>query len=87
MSSIGTCAALAAAILAFTADARAQSWGPGADDKAFAEMLRTGFRNAGPVSVDRGGSRRTIRRPSARIPPWPTAPRARSAPSSSKSRT
>lgn len=53
MSSIGTCAALAAAILAFTADARAQSWGPGADDKAFAEMLRTGFRNAGPVSVDR----------------------------------
>jgi sulfur-oxidizing protein SoxX len=53
MSSIGTCAALAAAILAFAADARAQSWGPGADDKAFAEMLRTGFRNAGPVSVDR----------------------------------
>lgn len=53
MSSIGTCAALAVAILAFAADARAQSWGPGADDKAFAEMLRTGFRNAGPVSVDR----------------------------------
>ena len=53
MASIRFRAALAAAFLAFAADAGAQSWGPGADDRAFAEMLRTGFRNAGPVSVDR----------------------------------
>ena len=53
MASIRIRAALVAAFLALAADAGAQSWGPGADDKAFAEMLRTGFRNAGPVSVDR----------------------------------
>ena len=53
MASIRIHAALVAAFLALAADAGAQSWGPGADDKAFAEMLRTGFRNAGPVSVDR----------------------------------
>lgn len=28
-------------------------WGVGADDVAFAEMLRTGFRNAGSVTVER----------------------------------
>lgn len=36
-----------------TMEARAQGWGPGADDRSFAEMLRTGFRNAGAVTVDR----------------------------------
>ena len=39
--------------LAGVSDARAQGWGPGADDRSFAEMLRTGFRNAGAVTVER----------------------------------
>lgn len=43
----------AAACLLLAGGASAQGWGPGADDKSFAEMLRTGFRNAGTVTVDR----------------------------------
>lgn len=39
--------------LAGVSDACAQGWGPGADDRSFAEMLRTGFRNAGAVTVER----------------------------------
>jgi sulfur-oxidizing protein SoxX len=45
--------AAAAACLLLAGGASAQGWGPGADDKSFAEMLRTGFRNAGTVTVDR----------------------------------
>jgi sulfur-oxidizing protein SoxX len=29
------------------------TWGPGADDAAFAAMLQSGFRNAGPVTTER----------------------------------
>lgn len=36
----------------FSSAAMAQ-WGPGAGDAAFADMLRTGFRNAGTVTTDR----------------------------------
>lgn len=39
--------------LAGVTEARAQAWGQGADDRSFAEMLRTGFRNAGAVTVER----------------------------------
>jgi sulfur-oxidizing protein SoxX len=45
--------AAAAACLLLAGGASAQGWGPGADDKSFAEMLRTGFRNAGTVTVER----------------------------------
>ena len=45
--------AAAAACLLLAGGASAQGWGPGADDKSFAELLRTGFRNAGTVTVDR----------------------------------
>jgi sulfur-oxidizing protein SoxX len=48
---LSTAAAVACLLLA--GGASAQGWGPGADDKSFAEMLRTGFRNAGTVTVDR----------------------------------
>jgi sulfur-oxidizing protein SoxX len=46
-------AAALAAVAATGATAQQASWGPGADDAAFAEMLRTGFRNAGTVTTDR----------------------------------
>jgi sulfur-oxidizing protein SoxX len=45
--------AVAAVCVLVAGGASAQGWGPGADDKSFAEMLRTGFRNAGPVTVER----------------------------------
>ncbi|MEA5501760.1 sulfur oxidation c-type cytochrome SoxX [Halotia wernerae UHCC 0503] len=46
--------ALAALAGVFGANAQTKSsWGPGADDAAFAEMLRTGFKNAGTVTVER----------------------------------
>ena len=45
--------AVATACLLLAGGASAQGWGPGADDKSFAEMLRTGFRNAGTVTVER----------------------------------
>ena len=45
--------AVAAVCVLVAGGASAQGWGPGADDKSFAEMLRSGFRNAGPVTVER----------------------------------
>lgn len=46
--------ALAALAGVFGANAQTKSsWGPGADDAAFAEMLRTGFKDAGTVTVER----------------------------------
>jgi sulfur-oxidizing protein SoxX len=45
--------AVAAVCVLVAGGASAQGWGPGADDKSFAEMLRTGFRNAGTVTVER----------------------------------
>lgn len=46
--------AAAALLSIFGAQAQQKSsWGPGADDAAFAEMLRTGFKDAGAVKVDR----------------------------------
>jgi sulfur-oxidizing protein SoxX len=37
-----------------TTGAQAQSsWGPGADDASFAAMIKAGFRDAGPVKIDR----------------------------------
>ena len=53
MHSFRLCAAFAVAFIALAPEARAQGWGPGADDKAFTEMLRTGFRDAGSVTVAR----------------------------------
>lgn len=43
---------LAAAFAASGAQAQS-SWGPGADDASFAAMIKAGFRDAGPVKVDR----------------------------------
>lgn len=43
---------LAASVAAGGAQAQS-SWGPGADDASFAAMLKAGFRDAGPVKVDR----------------------------------
>lgn len=51
-----TAALVALATLGGVFGASAQtksSWGPGAGDAAFAEMLRTGFKDAGTVTVDR----------------------------------
>lgn len=46
--------ALAALAGVFGANAQTKSsWGPGADDAAFTEMLRTGFKDSGPVTVER----------------------------------
>ncbi len=47
-------AALAAALFAGApAHAQQSSWGKSADDKTFASMLQSGFRNAGTVTTDR----------------------------------
>lgn len=56
MTSCRLAALIVAGLLSLPMDAGAQqpsSWGPGASDAAFADMLKNGFRDAGPVKVER----------------------------------